>query len=206
MPVTKRFDELQPGDYVMGSDGKPVEVTTVYEKHVPEVMWEIETEDGELIRASGNHLWYCETRFDWELLASRKREGKKLLKHVTPQAIKLLEETAAKEEMVETRLIDMVTLLQAADKPELTRAITRIAEAIGHIAENTTRYEDMADENEAIEEQIRTYDAGLFARQILALTGRRKYRHWKLIVGSIMTTDEMMELGEDVEIPVTRML
>lgn len=201
MPVTKRFDELQPGDYVIGSDGKPVPVTAVYDQHIPEVMWEIETEDGEIIQASGNHLWYCETRLDWELLGSRKREGKKLLKHLTPQALDLLEETATKEEIVETRLIDMIVLVQASEKPELARAITRIAEAIGHVAENTTKYEDMAFGEEE-SETIRTYDARLFAQQILVLTGKRKYRkRWKLIVGSIMTTDDMIELGDSVEIP-----
>ena len=58
------FGELKPGDKIIGADGKPVEVTAVYDKHFPDKMYEIELEDGETIRASGNHMWYCETGTD----------------------------------------------------------------------------------------------------------------------------------------------
>lgn len=60
----KKFGDLVPGDYVIGSDGAPVEVTNVYEKHFPERMFELVMEDGEVIQASGNHLWYCESEQD----------------------------------------------------------------------------------------------------------------------------------------------
>lgn len=58
------FGDLQPGDNIVGSDGLPVQVTDVYEKHLPETMYEIEMEDGEVVQASGNHMWYCETNID----------------------------------------------------------------------------------------------------------------------------------------------
>lgn len=57
------FGDLKVGDKIMGSDG-PVTVTNVYDKHLPDKMYEIEMENGEVIRASGNHLWYCETEDD----------------------------------------------------------------------------------------------------------------------------------------------
>lgn len=60
----KEFGDLKPGDRIVGSDGQPITVTDVYEKHIPEKMYEIEMEDGEIIQASGNHLWYCETNSD----------------------------------------------------------------------------------------------------------------------------------------------
>ena len=202
MDELKNFGDLQPGDQLIGSDGQPVTVVRAYDEHIPESMWEIELEDGSLIKASGNHLWYCETRLDWELHALRKKTAKKLLKNVTPQAIALLEESAAKENPVETRLVDMVTLLQAAGNQEYVNAIERVADAIGHVSENTMVFEDLNGEGDE-EESIRTYDARLFAQQLLKLTGKRKYKRYRLIVGSIMTTDAMMELGETVEIPVT---
>lgn len=59
-----KFGDLQPGDKIIGADGSPVEVSAVYDKHLPAKMYEIEMEDGELIRASGNHMWYCETQSD----------------------------------------------------------------------------------------------------------------------------------------------
>jgi hypothetical protein len=204
--TVKKFGDLQPGDFVLGSNGEPVEVVAAYDEHLPETMWEIELDDGVFIKTSGNHLWYCETRLDWELHSLRKAESKKALKGITPYAVALLEETAAKEEIVETSLVDMVTLLQAYGKPELMNTLTRIAEAIGHIAETTTTL-DILDENDhLVEEVVRMYDASIFANQILALTGRRKYRKTHVIVGSIMTTDQMMELSETVEIPVTQPL
>lgn len=58
------FGDLAPGDRIVGPDGLPVEVTNVYEKHFPEAMYEIEMEDGEVVQASGNHMWYCETEID----------------------------------------------------------------------------------------------------------------------------------------------
>lgn len=60
----EEFGNLKPGDRIVGSDGKPVTVTNVYDKHFPERMYEIEMEDGEVVQASGNHLWYCETEHD----------------------------------------------------------------------------------------------------------------------------------------------
>lgn len=59
-----KFGDLKPGDKIVGSDGSPVTVTDVYEKHYPETMYEIEMEDGEVVQASGNHMWYCETELD----------------------------------------------------------------------------------------------------------------------------------------------
>ncbi len=200
----KRFGDLQPGDVLVGS-GEPVTVVKAYEEHIPETMWEIEIDDGTIVKASGNHLWYCESRLDWELHSLRKKDGKRLLKDVTPQALALLEETATKEESVETRLIDMVILLQAVRNQELLNAVERVADSIGHVAENSMSFEDISGEGEE-EEHIRSYDAKLFAQQLLSLTGKRKYKKYKLIVGSIMTTDAMMELGEIVELPVTDML
>lgn len=60
----KEFGDLVPGDKIIGADGSPVTVTASYEKHIPEKMYEIEMEDGEVVQASGNHLWYCETELD----------------------------------------------------------------------------------------------------------------------------------------------
>lgn len=60
----KKFGDLVPGDQIIGANGKPVTVTAAYEKHIPKVMYEIEMEDGEVVQASGNHMWYCETELD----------------------------------------------------------------------------------------------------------------------------------------------
>lgn len=80
----EEFGNLKPGDRIVGSDGKPVTVTDVYEKHYPERMYEIKMEDGEVVQASGNHLWYCETDRDlkekeeYERLAKEFFENKSI--------------------------------------------------------------------------------------------------------------------------------
>lgn len=199
----KKFGDLAPGDIILGPSG-PVRVAEAYPEHIPETMWEIESEDGSIIKASGNHLWYCETLLDWELHNLRKIDGKRLLRNLSEKTLTFLEATANNEETIETRLIDMIGLLQAADNQELVNLIVRVAESIGHISENTTTYEDFG-YGDTLEEVIRGYDARSFAAQILALTGKRKYRKTKLIVGSILTTDAMMELSETVDLPVVKM-
>lgn len=60
----KQFGDLEPGDQLINSDGKPTTVTAVYDKHIPDKMFELEMEDGQVVKASGNHLWYCETDID----------------------------------------------------------------------------------------------------------------------------------------------
>lgn len=60
----KKFGDLKVGDKLVSSTGETATVTDVYEKHIPERMYEIEMEDGHTIKASGNHLWYCETDTD----------------------------------------------------------------------------------------------------------------------------------------------
>lgn len=72
------FGELKPGDKIIGANGEPVEVTAVYDKHIPKSMYEIEMEDGEIVQCSGNHLWYCETSLD----NKNKEEYKELAKEV----------------------------------------------------------------------------------------------------------------------------
>lgn len=201
----KRFGDLKPGDVLRGSQGQPVTVVNAYDEHLPEKMWEIELEDGTLIKASGNHLWYCETILDWELLSERKRTAKRALKKVlTSKSLKLLEELAVKDEIVETALADMILLLRAASFPEILPVIVRVAEALGTIGEDTFLYEDMGGELPETSEMIRKYDARLFSQQLLKLTGKRTYRAYDLVVGSIVTTNELVELMARVNVPTVR--
>lgn len=202
MDELKRFGDLREGDYVMGSHGEPVRVNKVYEEHLPETMWELENDQGDLIRVSGNHLWYCESELDWALHMERRRIGRKLFKNAPRETFDLLEEAANKEEPVETRLIDMISLLKAEGNKEFTSAIVRVASSIGHVAEETITYEDLSGAGRE-DKHVRSYDARRFAQQLLALSGQRKYRRsYKLIVGSVMTTEQMLEVRDFVELPV----
>jgi len=60
--------DLQVGDFVIGSDGRPTEVLGVYPQGFKEI-YRVYTQDGSSTLASGDHLWSVHTRDD-------KRRGK----------------------------------------------------------------------------------------------------------------------------------
>src|SRR3954471_6615541 len=61
--------ELQVGDFVVGSDGRPTEVLGVYPQGFKEI-YRVFTQDGSSTLASGDHLWSVHSRDD-------KRRGKR---------------------------------------------------------------------------------------------------------------------------------
>lgn len=69
------------GDKIRGSNGDSVVVTHVFDSYVPKDMYELTMNDGQTIKCSGNHLWYCETDNDY----LEKKEYKKLAKHYFKQ-------------------------------------------------------------------------------------------------------------------------
>lgn len=202
----KEIGDIEIGDMIVGSDGEPTRVTAAYDVHVPEKMFEIELEDGSVIKASGNHLWYVETSVDKDLHKQRIRVGRKFLKNIDSEIITVLEDTAYSKDEIETSLIDMVTLLKAEDTPLLTQLIVRVAESIGHVAETNTSVQDMeTGEQIDFKEGFRTYDARLFCQQLLVLTGQKKYvKKWDLICGRVVSTENLLFLGENISIPVLK--
>ena len=57
----KKMRDIHVGDYVFGKDGKPTRVLVESEIfHKP--MYEVEFEDGEIIKASADHLWTVQTK------------------------------------------------------------------------------------------------------------------------------------------------
>lgn len=55
--------ELKVGDFVIGSNGRPTEVTGVYPQGFKEI-YRVQTQDGASTLASGDHLWSVYTRDD----------------------------------------------------------------------------------------------------------------------------------------------
>jgi hypothetical protein len=52
---------LQPGDFVIGSDGKPTRIAGVFPQGVRRV-WRAELSDGSFVRAGSEHLWSVQTK------------------------------------------------------------------------------------------------------------------------------------------------
>lgn len=55
--------DIKPGDYAIGSDGKPVEVLEVFPQGITD-MYEITFDDNTKVKCSGDHLWKVQTRDD----------------------------------------------------------------------------------------------------------------------------------------------
>lgn len=200
----KRFGDLKPGDVIVGADGKPTTVVEAYDEHIPETMFELEMDDGTKIKASGNHMWYVETKFDHSYHRQRRAEGKKALRQANSEIIENLQEIASSEDEIETSLSDMVNLLEAEENQGIIQVLSRVASSLGHISENKNVYRDYLT-GEEIENPtaVRHYDAKQFCQQILSLTGKRKFvKQYPLIVGQVTTTEGLLDLGEDTEIPV----
>lgn len=203
--VLKRFGDLVPGDIIRGPNGEEVVVKEAYEEHLPERMFEIELENGETIKASGNHLWYIETNFDHDYHRERRREGKRLLsKQLNDEMTENLIQIAASEDEIETSLMDVANLLEAWDNRPVLYLLERIVESIGHVSENKSEYQDISTGETYVNpvNDVRHYDARRLAQQILSLSGKRKFvKKYPLIVGKVITTLDLLDLP-DAEIPV----
>ena len=205
--VLKRFGDLVPGDLVEGLNGELTEVVEAYDEHIPETMYEIETDNGSIIKASGNHLWYIESSLDIDLHSERRRLGRKFFGNLSKETFNKLLSIAEYpgDEKVETSLMDIIALLDVEHNPGAISSLVRVAESIGPIAENNVIVRDLAEDTggDTIN-SVKNYDAKRFAQQVLSLSGVRKYRkRWNLVVGRVVTTELMLQISKnfDVHIP-----
>lgn len=201
------FGELKEDDYVLGRNSSPTQVSAAYEAHMPESMYKLTTEDGNIVKASGNHLWYVIAQFDREIYHPRLKEGKRLSRSLTTEAIKMLEDAATSDsvEVAIREMADSLSLKSSSTDNTLTYAIVRVAEGIGHVAEKNfyVDYLDSSDEEPIFDANVYMYDSKIFAQQLLSLFGIKKYRKkWPLIVGKVMTTEAMLSYDlEELTIP-----
>lgn len=205
MATLKKFGDLIPGDVLVGTSSKTV-VTKAYEEHIPESMYRLEFDEGSVIEASGNHLWYIETALDRALHKKRVKSFRKLFKCLPGIVEDELLEVINLEESAETALIDMVSMLECEGDRERVQAIVRIAESLGPVAEENVMLEDYLTGEEVSYNEIRLYDAKLFAQQILALYSKGYEKKWPIIVGQVVTTEYLARLAMDVEIPEVKSL
>lgn len=214
----KNFGELKKGDFVYGANNEPVEIVGVSEKHVPETMFEVKTEDG-VLNTSGTHLWYVVTENDRNFHNERKNRAKKIIptllkdKYVLKTLESFADNVYKKDESIEITVVDMLALMFNSETLDFTDSnvlevasiLDRIALSIGVTTETNVEYRDLNDSNDKEFQKIDYYDARLFAQQILAISGLRKYRKkYKVIVGQVVSTEKMKELldnGVDVYIP-----
>lgn len=194
--VVKRFGDLEVGDEIPDDNDDWETVVEVYDEHLPESMYEVTTDEGQVVEVSGNHLWYVETSLDRSLHAHRLKNSAKVLQRcLSEEVVEAFEMIATDDDneyLIETMLKDMIELSESRD-PELLGVFSRIAESVGHVSENNVVVQDLETGEQEVSRIVRGYDARRFAQQVLALTGIRKYRsQWPVIVGRIVTTEEII--------------
>lgn len=201
----KDFGDLQPGDVIAGSDGQPTQVVSAYDVHVPQTMYRIEFEEGKVIEASGNHLWYVETSLARSLHRGRVKNASNLLKKVLVG--KILEDAlviADMDEAAEMSLSDLTNVF--GDSPEMVTVLSRVAASVGHVSEENTTHQDMFTEEVVSIHTLRQYDARRVMQQLLALAFRKYRKKWPIVVGEVMTTEDMANLSLVTSIPDVRPL
>lgn len=199
--VLKRFGDLEEGDFIVGSDGTPVQVKAAYEEHVPEKMYRLEFEDGKTIDASGNHLWYVESSLDKSLHRKRMKTWGRLFGELSPEDEEDLLFIAEMEGPAETALSDMIEFMRAEDDTEKWRAVVRVAESIGPVMEETSSLEDLYSGERLSNTELRLYDGPRFAQQLLALSSKKHRSRWPVIVGRVLTTSDIANSALAIDLP-----
>lgn len=206
-----RFDKLEPGMRVMSPNGI-VTVGNTYDVHVPETMYEILTDASDVpLKASGNHLWYIETANDRSMHRMRLKYSQQVLRPLPDSVRSALEmhaedTTGIAEERSLSGMLEIVEDLESSTKAKHA-VFSRIAKSIGHVAEEETVIQDLGSHDKHRTSTMKMYNATVFSQQVLALTGERKYRkRWIVKVGQVVTTEDLVHLYRDAELPVMNML
>ena len=193
----KQFGDLQVGDKLIGSDGQPTTITAVYDKHIPDRMFEIIMEDDQAVQASGNHLWYCETDQDEEF----KKEYKRL-------AEVYFENHSIPEYMEDDGHFPLPILIQLFDKNIETQLfIEKVARSLGYssftpiISQEMMKSGTIVDTGNDLVYNYSFNDLIDFLHKMkLAILENKGYFYF----GEVRTTEEIFELnkhGVNVNIP-----
>lgn len=190
-----KFGDLKPGDILVGSHGE-VEVDKVFEKHIPKRMYEIEMGNGDIIKTSGNHLWYCETDID----VMNKDEYVKLAKayfenHNIPEKQK---------EDYHYQKSDIVKFF--GNDVNVILFIQNACDSLGH---SSVQPHAILDGKSLTEKDIKSYvEIPLYSYNdlidFLHITKKAIDGEGYLYFGKVRTTDEIykiMDAGKEVNIP-----
>lgn len=188
--------ELKPGDKILDHNGQPVEVSAVYDKYIPERMYEIEMEDGEVIQASGNHMWYCETPSD----IAFKEEYIRLAKE-------FFENKKIPEKLEEDELFSKNDIIHIfGDEVSTMLFIEKACKSLGYssYSPHLIYVDKLSQENMSEQEIIMNYSYNdlidFLHKMKLAIYENKGY----FFFGEVRVTDEIFELikkGVDVNIP-----
>lgn len=199
--TVKTFGEVLEGDLLESPDVL-VPVEKVFETEVPSTMFDVEVEGGEVVRASGDHLFYTVSNLDTAGHRQRCKRGRRWVKRLRKSTVKSLEEWA--EEPVGSEEVMLSQFSEAVINEGDTDGewiIARIAESIGPVSEVNFFVDELGGMSSIHPSgSIQAYDRSLMAQQLLSFL---RGSPWKTIVGKVITVEDMVSSGLDYYIPRT---
>ena len=198
--------ELREGDKIPGPNGELVTVVKGYDHHIPEKMYEIENDNGDTLKVSGNHLMYVESSIDTSYHPTRVKNDKKTLKKYDNNKMSDIRDYVNTHQTGDhdVSLHEVVSFMDAQNDQAVINVLQRIAASIGPVAEDNYSVRDLYDD-EVVQDNnsIQKYDKREFFQQILALSPRdKKDKSIPVIVGRVITADQMFEEMEYSEISI----
>lgn len=188
------FGDLNPGDEIVGSDGELTEITDVYDKHIPDRMYELEMEDGQVFKASGDHLWYSETEIDEKNKEEYIRLAKEFFdNHGSPKPIK---------EDKHYELYEIVSLF--GDDIPTRLFIEKACRSLGYSSFTPIVHQEMMKSGEikTIEDKIvYKYSYNDLVKFLKEMRVSLKNDN-NLMFGEVRTTDEIFKLARHMKINI----
>lgn len=188
------FGDLVPGDKIIGANGEPVTVTATYEKHIPKDMYELEMEDGEVVQASGNHLWYCESSVD----EKHKKEYLRLAKA-------FFENEVIPEPLEEDELFPIQDIIQIfGDEVDTILFIEKAAKSLGYSSYTPHLMYDDKMKVAGRKEAIFNYSYNDLISFLISMKKAVLDNQGYFYFGEVRTTNEifsLIEKGDKINIP-----
>lgn len=200
--VQKTMGELKEGDIIKSPTG-PTEVRRAYDEHIPERMFEVEDDNGNIGQFSGNHLFYIETEIDRSNHSRRIVESRKVLKKIEKSKIQEMRDYVATHnaddhDMSLSEIIDHMGLKKDQD---VVNTLQRIAASVGTVAEDNYEVRELYDmaeqEGVLVNKTIQKYSQKEVFDQILSIIDKKKRN---IIVGRVVNTITMLEEMESQNI------
>lgn len=189
------MDELKVGDKLVGPDDTVTTIKTVYDEHIPDRMYSIEMEDGEVIECSGTHLWYTETKSD----KKNRRRYRKLAKAYFKNNELPELETVNGDSMISAYPIEIMMDKLSNDEDE-REFIKLVCESLGPTY--STPMEHYDNYFEIIEEElIYSYSYNDIIKFLTNMKLSVMNNEGYFFFGKVRSTDEIFNTYEEVNIP-----
>nr|WP_308442895.1 replicative DNA helicase [Catellatospora sp. TT07R-123] len=127
--------EVGPGDWLIGADGRPTQVSHAFDVMHDRPCYEVEFSDGSTIVADADHLWKTTTR------ASRRQRAETKAAHQWPEAARAQAEAVLREAMAQDDVLVTLREAESFAGPVFRHVLQVVAAEVGSSAKVIRQYE-----------------------------------------------------------------